>query len=202
MSILLIRKGGYYMARKTKGIGSAATQFKRKDALVFDKRFYQHPDMAAQIPNAVGEYRRLRNIAMNRIRKLEKAGYGETETVRKARETFSLLPKKLNQLQAAALLPDAARFIVSKRGTVGGMRDIERKTAQTFQDRGFDFLNAKNIRQFTEFLDALGAQKLETLYYKEVSDTPKEGRRARKIASVSNIQRAFESWQNENRKGQ
>lgn len=189
------------MARKTKGIGSAATQFKRKDELLFDSRFYQHADMSAQIPNAVNEYRRLRNVAMNRIRKLEKAGYGDTETVRKARETFSALPKNLTHLQAAALLPDAARFIVSKRGTVGGMRDIERKTAQTFQDRGFGFVNAKNIRQFTEFLDALGAQKLEALYYKEVSDTPKEGRRARKIASVSNIQRAFESWQNANSEG-
>jgi hypothetical protein len=192
------KKGGYYMARKTKGIGSAATQFKRKDVLLFDARFYQHADMSAQIPNAVGEYRRLRNIAMNRIRKLEKAGYGETETVKKALETFSVLPKKLSHLQAAALLPDAARFIVSKRGTVGGMREIERKTAQTFQDRGFDFVNSKNIRQFTQFLDALGAQKLETLYYKEVSGAPKEGGRARKVASISNIEKAFESWQNAN----
>jgi len=188
------------MARKSKGVGSAATQFKRKDVLLFDKRFYQHADMSAQLPNAVAEYRRLRNIAMNRIRKLEKAGYGDTETIRKAKETFSALPKKLTHLQAAALLPDAARFIVSKRGTVGGMREIERETAQTFQDRGFDFVNAKNIRQFTEFLDALGAQKLETLYYKEVSDTPKEGRRTRKVASVSNIQKAFESWQNADNK--
>lgn len=187
--------------KKTKGVGSAATQFKRKDVLLYDARFYQHADMSAQIPNAVAEYRRIRNIAMNRIRKLEKAGYGDTETVRKALDTFSALPKNLTHLQAAALLPDAARFIVSRRGTVGGMREIERKTVQTFNDRGFNFVTRKNIREFTAFLDALGAKKLESLYYKESAAAPKEGGRFRKIASISNIQTAFETWQNANNKG-
>lgn len=180
--------------KKTKGVGSAATQFKRQDILSYDSRFYQYADMATQIPDPIAEYRKIRNAAMNRIRKLTKAGYGETETVRSALETFAALPKDLTPLQAAALLPDAARFIVSKRGTVGGMREIERKTAQTLQDRGFDFVNNKNVRQFTAFLDDVGAEMLDSLFYKETSDAPKEGGKVRKAVNMDALKSAFEGW--------
>ena len=183
------------MAKKNvKGIGSAATQFKRQDILTYDARFYQYADMAAQIPDAVAEYRRLRNVAMNRLRKLQKGGYGETETVRAALEIFAALPKNLSHLEAAALLPDAARFITSRRGTVGGMREVERKTAETFRDRGFDFVNVGNVKRFTEFLDELGAEMLDELFYKEVEAAPKEGGRSRKQLNVAALQKAFEGW--------
>ena len=99
---------------------------KRKDPLSYDRRAYANADTArAAIPDAVKEYRKLRNTAMNRIRKLERAGYADSETVRKARKAFEALPRNLTRDQAAQRLPEAARFLTSARGTVGGMREIE-----------------------------------------------------------------------------
>ena len=173
-------------------------RFKRQNLLTYDPRFYAYADMSRQLEDPRAEYRKLRNAAMNRIRKLEKAGYGDTETVRRAREVFSDLPRNLTQDQAAQALPDAARFLTSARGTVGGMREIERKTARTFRDRGFDFVNEKNIREFTEFLDEVGSQKLSDMFYEAVSNAPREGGQAQKKVKVSELKEAFSAWRKRN----
>ena len=124
----------------------------------------------------------------------KKAGYADSETVRKARKAFEALPRNLTQDQAAQRLPEAARFLTSARGTVGGMRDIERRTAQTFHDRGLDFVNSKNVKQFTEFLDWIGTDKLEALYYRETGGAPREGRGTSRRFRVSELQQTFEQW--------
>lgn len=169
--------------------------FARKSPLSYPRETYRFADTARTIPDARAEYRKLRNVAMNRIRKLERAGYGDTETVRNARKAFAALPKNLTQDQAAQRLPEAARFLESARGTVGGMRQIEKKTAQTFQDRGLSFVNQKNVKQFTEFLDWLGADKLSKKYYEAVSGAPREGLTPRtKVLRKQDLQEAFNTW--------
>lgn len=191
----LVGRGVKTMAERRLSAAFKAHIKQRKDPLTYDRRAYMNADTArAAIPDARAEYRKLRNTAMNRIRKLEKAGYGETETVRQARRYFEDLPKNLSQDQAAQRLPDAARFLTSARGTVGGMRDIERRTAQTFQDRGLDFVNSKNIRQFTEFLDWIGTEKLNAIYYKENGNAPREGRASKKQFRVRDLKQTFEAW--------
>lgn len=167
---------------------------KRQNPLTYDRQMYRYPDTARNIPDARAEYRKLRNVAMNRIRKLEKAGYGDTETVRQARRAFAQLPRNLTQDQAAQALPEAARFIMSARGTVGGMRQIERETANTFRDRGLDFVNAKNVRRFGEFLDWLGTSEIEALYYQAAEAPPKEGAPAKKRFNIEGLKQRFDEW--------
>jgi hypothetical protein len=173
-------------------------QFKRKTILTYDRSFYRFADTARQIPNPRVEYRKLRNAALNRIRKLEKAGYGDSETVQKARRVFEDLPRNLSQDEAAQRLPDAARFIESARGTVGGMREIERKTVETLQDRGFDFVNRRNVRAFTQFLDWLGQEKALFIPYMAEALFPREGGAERKPVSIELLQESFETWKREN----
>ena len=195
--MLFIRKGVKTMAERRLSAAFKAHIKQRKDPLSYDRRAYMNADTArAAIPDARAEYRKLRNTAMNRIRKLEKAGYGDTETVRQARRYFEDLPKNLSQDQAAQRLPDAARFLTSARGTVGGMREIERKTAETFQDRGLDFINSKNIRQFTEFLDWAGGALIDIMFGSEFieENAPKEGAKEKRYAKIRSIKGAFEVW--------
>lgn len=170
-------------------------RFKRRDPLTYAREFYRYTDTVRQIPDPKAEYARIRKAALNRIRKLEKAGYDDTETVRKARETFEKTPGQMTAEDAINALPDAARFITSARGTVGGMREIERKTAETLQDRGYDFVTRKNVRAFTEFLDWLGSDKLSKQYYEAVSAAPREGARARaKRVKMQELRDAFKEW--------
>ena len=170
-------------------------RFQRGSILSYNRVYYMFEDSARAIPDPRAEYRKLRNAALNRIRKLERAGYGDTETVKKARKTFAPLPKNLTQDEAAQRLPDAARFITAARGTVGGMREIERKTAETLQDRGYKFITRRNVRAFTEFLDWLGSSKLSELYYIEESAAPREGvKKNSKHVKMKELKDAFMEW--------
>lgn len=169
--------------------------FKRRDPLTYNRAAYRFADaVRAAIPDPVAEYARLRESAMQRIRRLERAGYGG-ETTQRARDVFAKTARQISAQEAIEALPDAARFITSARGTVGGMREIERKTAQTFQDRGFDFVNRKNVKQFGEFLEWVGADKLQKIFYRESGGAPREGRTAENRTLLKDdLQSAFNIW--------
>ena len=170
-------------------------QFKRRDPLRYNRAAYRFADaVRAAIPDPVAEYARIRKSAMQRIRRLEKAGYGG-ETTQRARDVFEKTARQISAQEAIEALPDAARFITSARGTVGGMREIERKTAQTFRDRGFDFVNNKNVKQFGEFLDWVGVDKLQKTYYRETGGAPREGRTSEsKVLLKDDLASAFKLW--------
>lgn len=141
-------------------------RFERKDVLNYPIRYYQYSDAArAWIDDPVSEYRQLRKTALNRIYKMEKAGKGDYVQVQQMKAFLSEKPSDLSRIQAADKLPDLARFIVSERGTLGGIRAIESKTVQTLKDKGLDFVNQSNIRQFGQFMDKLRADKKDREYY-------------------------------------
>jgi hypothetical protein len=171
-------------------------RFKRKDPLTYERDAYRYADAVREaIPNPLKEYARIRAAAMNRIRKLERAGYEKSETVKKARQVFEKTARQMSNEEAIQALPAAARFITSARGTVGGMREIERKMAETMQDRGIDFVTPKNAKAFGEFLDWLGTDKLEKQFYEAVSGAPREGRSSKeKRLKLSSLQSAFKAW--------
>lgn len=175
-------------------------RFQRGNILSYNRAYYMYADSARNLPDPRAEYRKIRNAALNRIRKLERAGYGDTETVQRARRIFEAQPRNLSQDEAAQRLPDAARFITAARGTVGGMREIERKTAETFRDRGLKFINRRNVRRFTEFLEWLGTRKVNELFGSgQVAErAPREGDEERRGVKVGDIQQMFQSWLREN----
>lgn len=175
-------------------------RFQRGSILSYNRAYYMFADSARNIPDPRAEYRKIRNAALNRIRKLERAGYGDTETVQRARRVFEAQPRNLTQDEAAQRLPDAARFITAARGTVGGMREIERKTANTFRDRGLKFVNRRNVRQFTEFLEWLGTSKVNEMFGSEqvAERVPREGDKEKRGVKVKDIQQMFQTWLREN----
>ena len=175
-------------------------RFQRGSILSYNRAYYMFADSARNIPDPRAEYRKIRNAALNRIRKLERAGYGDTETVQRARRVFEAQPRNLTQDEAAQRLPDAARFITAARGTVGGMREIERQTANTFRDRGLKFVNRRNVRQFTEFLEWLGTSKVNELFGSEqvAERAPREGDKEKRGVKVKDIQQMFQTWLREN----
>lgn len=175
-------------------------RYQRGNILSYNRAYYMYADSARNLPDPRAEYRKIRNAALNRIRKLERAGYGDTETVQRARRIFEAQPRNLTQDQAAQRLPDAARFITAARGTVGGMREIERKTAETFRDRGLKFINRRNVRRFTEFLEWLGTRKVNELFGSgQVAErAPREGDEERRGVKVGDIQQMFQTWLREN----
>ena len=76
-------------------------RFQRGSILSYNRAYYMFADSARNIPDPRAEYRKIRNAALNRIRKLERAGYGDTETVQRARRVFEAQPRNLTQDEAA-----------------------------------------------------------------------------------------------------
>ena len=66
---------------------------------------------------------------------------------------------ELGTAGAKEKLPMLARFIAAKTGTVVGIRQQRRAALETLQEHGYDFINAGNIKQFGEFMEAYRADK-------------------------------------------
>lgn len=95
------------------------------------------------------EYRRLRNIANKRLARLEKAGYGQTQTYLRnvgsykapANYTTSELQYKLYQI---------SKFISANSSTVSGMRLIEKEAIEILREKGLGRIN--NLQEFGDFM--------------------------------------------------
>lgn len=96
------------------------------------------------------EYRRLRNIANNRIDRLEKAGYGQTQAYLRNAGAY----KSASNYTMAELhykLYQISKFVTAKSSTVSGMRLIEKEAIETLQEKGLGRI--KNLQEFGDFMD-------------------------------------------------
>ena len=103
------------------------------------------------------EYSRLRDIAQKRLQTLarnEPNSYAYKKNV----GAYPVLAEAGTE-GAKELLPQLARFIAAKTGTVKGIRAQRSAAIETLQEHGYDFINKSNIRQFGEFMEAYRADK-------------------------------------------
>lgn len=97
------------------------------------------------------EYSRLRDIAQKRLQRL---GRSEPDSYAYRENVGAYAPARgLTTAQIVDLLPDLARFITARAGSVSGIRAIRRQTLQTLHERGYDFVNARNLREFGEYME-------------------------------------------------
>lgn len=124
------------------------------------------------------EYSRLRDIAQKRLQRLARA---EPESYA-YRENAGAYPtaRSLSTAQITDLLPDLARFITARAGSVSGIRAIRKQTLETLHERGYDFVNARNLREFGEYME--------------------DWRSRRELHSIGSVEAAeFYGWASENK---
>ena len=108
------------------------------------------------------EYQRLYRVAQKRLRSFERAGRTDNATYRYNIER--LRPStELNERELASAMQDMHRFLASARGSVSGQRRYEREQIELLNERGLDFVNASNFKQFTEFMEEARQRKLDNL---------------------------------------
>ena len=95
------------------------------------------------------EYRRLRNIANKRIKRLEKAGYEQTQTYLKNVGSYKS-PSNYTTKELQYKLYQISKFILAKSSTVSGMRLIEKKAIETLQEKDLGRIN--NLQEFGDFM--------------------------------------------------
>ncbi len=98
---------------------------------------------------ARAEYARLRKAANMRIQRLQASEYSTSSAAQTG--AFQALPKGASDRTVYRALQDVALFMSKKTTSVSGIREAERKMVETMQERGYDFINRKNVKEFGEF---------------------------------------------------
>ena len=156
-------------------------------SLIKPRSFYRFADAAIHMPGLREEYTRLRKVANERLRALGKAGFSDTETYKYNKGIFDPQSKLSNE-EIAARMPDLARFIEAKTSTVGGMREQQRETIETLNDKGYDFINKSNLAAWGNFMQYLRDTDQSKRFYEELAELDDEEER------ILAMQDAFEVW--------
>ena len=137
------------------------------------------------------EYSRLRDIARKRLQTLARNEPG-SYAYKKNAGAYPVL-KEAGTEGAKALLPQLARFIAAKTGTVKGIREQRARSLQTLQEHGYTFVNQSNIREFGEFMEAYRADKaLQVVGSPTVADL--FGSAKERHMNVEGIKEQFAMW--------
>ena len=96
------------------------------------------------------EYARLRSIAQKRLSRLEKnepGSYAYKKNVGKYPATRETSTEEIKKL-----MPQLAKFIAAKTGSVMGIRQQRRAAVETLQEAGNWFITMDNYKQFSDFM--------------------------------------------------
>lgn len=103
------------------------------------------------------EYSRLRDIAQKR---LERLGRNEPESYAYRANKGQYAPARGQETEALRQqLPQLAKFIAAKTGSVTGIRAQRKKAVESLQSKGYAFVTQENIRAFGEFMEDFRARK-------------------------------------------
>ena len=108
------------------------------------------------------EYSRIRAIAVKRLTRLAKAGFGETSVYKY--NVFNT--KKLSELtekQIPLALSQLARFLDNPLSTVTGQKAQRKQKIEKLQSYGYD-VNEKNFQSFVDFMQLLSEQATDLEY--------------------------------------
>lgn len=108
------------------------------------------------------EYSRLRDIAQKRLKRLAKAepdSYAYRHNVGKYKPARGQSTAELREK-----LPELAKFIAAKTGSVSGIRAQRVAAVEALQEHGYEGITKGNYKLFAEFMREWRAQKLQKVW--------------------------------------
>lgn len=109
------------------------------------------------------EYSRLRDIAQKRLKRLAKSEPGSYAYRANVGQYAPARGQTTEEIRTQ--LPQLAKFIAAKTGSVSGIRAQRSKAVKTFQEHGYKFITRENIGTFGEFMEAFKSKKGKTRAY-------------------------------------
>lgn len=140
------------------------------------------------------EYQRLRKAANERLRKLKKAGYADSEIYWRFRTAFPAYSKVKTNTALGIHLADIRHFLGLKTSTVGGRKRVESQTIQRLHESGYTFINKENLKAFGAFMDAVRS-KYNGLIYGSDQVVDLYGAAYEKGLDPAQLLEDFEYWQ-------
>lgn len=115
---------------------------------------------------ARAEYARLRKIANRRLEAL-KRNYPESEIAKRYRRGFKALDRYEKSTRIYKRLYEVARYLANQLGSVTGQREARKKQLETLHERGYTFVNKRNLDAFNEFWRAVRTHATARAYDSE-----------------------------------
>lgn len=173
-------------------------------ALGLDPAAYNYTGLKAYSPEVIkSEYSRLRREAEDRLRKLGRSEFRDSEAYRRNVGQFPTLKELGDDMRALRYkLIDAQRFIMAKASSASGQREIRRENISTLHAHFYTWVNTKNFKDFTDYMEELRAKGANEEFYKtsagaeETEDGELRGRPSKAMREAQ--RRAFEKWRAEN----
>lgn len=114
-----------------------------------------------ELSEARAEYSRLRSAAVKRLQRLSGTEGERYSAFRMyGKEGFPSLPKNASASEVGRALADVYHFLEMKTSSIGSIRASQRDAIKTLNERGYDFINKGNIREFGEFMESARQQKV------------------------------------------
>lgn len=143
------------------------------------------------------EYSRLRREATQRLTRLGRSEFADSRAYTENKNRFVRLDQidletKAGQRKLARLTQEAARFVTARGSSASGLRAIRREAIDSLHDDEYKWVNTKNFKKFTEFMDDLRAEASDKLFY---AKHPRgEIPRAAKKERARELKKLFEFW--------
>lgn len=136
------------------------------------------------------EYSRIRAIAVKRLTRLAKAGFGETSVYKYNVYNTNKL-SELTEKQIPLALSQLARFLDNPLSTVTGQKAQRKQKIEKLQSYGYD-VNEKNFQSFVDFMELLSQQAIDLQYDSEAVVELWEATRSK--VSPATIAKDLDSW--------
>lgn len=141
------------------------------------------------------EYSTLRSIARKR---LERLAPHNTETYQRYAGSFPALKDVKSDKEVAMRLQVLEHFLNLQTSTISGQKKVDQKRLETLHERGWDFVNKSNLRQFGQYLQFLNSRFVNiysTFGYGNIEQGFQVYRelRARELTPET-VQKSFEGW--------
>lgn len=136
------------------------------------------------------EYSRLRAIAVKRLSRLSKAGFGKSSAY-KYNATNTKKLSELSQRQVPLALSQLARFIDRPLSTVTGQYELRDRKIKKLRSYGYD-VTEETFQNFTDFMDLLSEQATDLQYDSDALVELWEATRYK--VSPTQLAKDLESW--------
>lgn len=145
------------------------------------------------------EYSRLRSIARKRLERFEGTEWTDTQIYRLNAGQYKPLKEITSDRELRHLFSDVARFVNAEVSSVSSLEKQREKGVQTLNERGYDFVNKQNYRQFAEFMEYARVSNLNKMYdSKRIADFYEATEK--KKMSNEELRKAFRLWTRKQKK--
>ena len=113
-------------------------------------------------------YTELRDIANKRIKRAQKAGYGQELVIRQGTKKIPKISEIRSESELRYRIGETAMFLENPYSTISGIRRLEDKKLAALRSHGYDFVNESNLADFGRFMEWVRANYSDKIYDSDV----------------------------------